>query len=134
MSDFADLIDGVIARQTRSNLVGFLARYKHIEFGRERALDASEIAVILTVIDRFLLDDSFAALGFAEFKNLTGKLASIAGMNDGQIALRPSLVRNACFDAMTCIKALEARLSKDVDRQQIGQLRGPVRHVGANDP
>ena len=133
MTDFADLIDGVIERQTRSNLNHFLRRYEHIEFGRKRELDDNEITLVLTVIDRFLLDDSFADLGFTEFGDLTEKLSFIASMSDCEIGQRCDEVRRASFDAMASIKALEARLCRSVDQTQITRLARPERPRGAND-
>lgn len=134
MTDLADLIDGVIERQTRANLVGFLADYELIEFGRKRKLDASETALILTAVNRFLIDDSFAELGFTEFADLTGNLASIASMHDGQVGQRCELIRRCCFDALASIKAFEARLSRKLDLSQVARLARPMTNPSANEP
>ena len=133
MTDFSDLIEGVLARQTRSNLVEFLGRYELIEFGRKRQLDTGEKTMILTAVDRFLLDDSFAKLGFTEFADLTGNLASVASMNDGQIGQRCDLIRRCSFDAMASLKAFEARLCRGLDQAQIRDDRRHQHRSFAND-
>ena len=51
MTDFVDLIDSVIARQTRANLVSFLDKYELVEFGHKRQLDTGEKTIILTAVD-----------------------------------------------------------------------------------
>ena len=133
MTDFADLIEGVLARQTRANLVDFLDKYELVEFGHKRQLDTGETTMILTALDRFLLDDSFAELGFTEFADLTGNLASVASMNDGQIGQRCDLIRRSSFDAMVSLKAFEARLCRGVDRAQIRDDRRHQHTSFAND-
>ena len=111
----------------------FLQGYRHVEFGRTRELDGSEIALVLTVIDRFLMDDSFADLGFAEFTDLAAKLASIAALSDSQIDKHGFLIRSASFDAMACLKALEARLSRRVHRRAIYTWHAHGNQPAAND-
>ena len=133
MTDFVDLIDGVLARQTRTNLVDFLGKYELVEFGRKRQLDTDEITMILTAVDHFLIDDSFAELGFTEFADLTWVLASVASMNDGQIGQRCDLIRRCSFDAMASLKAFEARLCRGVDQAQIRDNRRHQHTSFAND-
>ncbi len=117
--DFAALIDGVIARQTRSNLAEFLERYEHVEFGRKRKPGPEERAMILTAVDSFLIDKSFASLGMTEFANLQERLAVHAGQEALFSTEEGFRIRNACFEAMVCIKALEARLAREADENSI---------------
>lgn len=110
--DYAALIDRAITREMRSNLAAFLTRYEHVEFGRSRQLDVEEVALVLSAVDHFMLDDSFADLGMAEFRDLAHRLGRHAAQEDLFPAEEGVRIRNACFDALVCIKALEARLSR----------------------
>lgn len=113
--DFVALIDGVIDRQVREELTKFLWRYEHEGGGEFRKLRPSEVRLIRSAIDGFLADRSVAKLGMAEFQHLEERLSAFAAAEQdfvGEDALR---IRNACFDAMVCIKALEARLAKEFD-------------------
>ena len=54
-------------------------------------------------------------------------------MDGGELVQRCDLMRRCAFDAMACIKALEVRLVRQMDRAQANQLIGPFRSAGAND-
>lgn len=84
--------------------------------------------MVLTAVDNFLIDDSFAALGMAEFRNLEERLATHAVQEDIFFTEEGFRIRNACFDAMVCIKALEGRLAREVDASAIlrERLRLPL--------
>ena len=130
--DFANLIDKVIAREMRTNLSTFLQRYRVVEYGFSRVLNLEEIALILRVIDDFMLDDRALNVGFTEFDALHQRLALHANGGEGASAEEETAMRNACFDALACIKALEARLGAALSRIQIPRGAAPSSTV-AND-
>lgn len=117
--DFAALIDGVIERRIRTNFTLFLWNYMFETDGDLRRLTPSEVRLIRSATDGFLSDNSFAPLGMTEFPNLCTRLAEFAAAETDYVGDDAVCIRNACFDAMTCIKALEARLAKEVDTNNI---------------
>jgi hypothetical protein len=104
--------------------------HEHLEAGERRRLDAVEIATVLSVFDHFHLAHSLTRLGVAEFENLRQRLAcciireDLLGGNDG------TEVRNACFDALACIRALEGRLMGSL---ATARARGLLPSAPAND-
>lgn len=62
----------------------------------------------MTAVDNFLVGDSFADLGMAEFSDLYDRLTILAIHQEPFAASNAVRIRNACFDGITCIKALEA--------------------------
>ena len=118
-TNFAQIIDGAIARHTRTRLAEFLSQFQYVEYGRTRALAAWEVALVLTCVDHFLLSDSITELGTTEFRQLRARLNTIAQheapIPDGMF----TLIRNSCFDALACISALEARLCRTLDRAEV---------------
>lgn len=133
VTDFAAMMDRVVARKTREHLATFLASYAHIEFGEPRSLIPEEIALVLTAFDIFLLEDSLASLFVPELDELCGRLSKHAG----QEALFPTVegcrMRNACFDALACLKTLEARVSNLLDQHAVRRER-LCALTPANDP
>ena len=64
----------------------------------------------------------------AEFRDLEIRLSTLAAVEADYIGDDAVRIRNACFDAMACIKALEARLSKERDANAImRETRSPSR-------
>jgi hypothetical protein len=133
MTDFAALLDRVIAREIRGHLTQFLTSYEHVEFGRARPLDVLEIALVLTALDSFLMEDSLTSLEVPDIRRLHLRLRQIAGHEGTFGADEACRARNACFDALACLKALEARLSSQLHKAAI--LRRTCRSppAAAND-
>ncbi len=134
MTNFAALIDRAIARDTRTKLTAFLTIFEHLEFGRSRRLEPEEVALVLSAVDRFLVNDSFASLEVPELDRLSRRLASIAAQEDLASSDDETRVRNACFDALACIKALEAALSRRLHQRAIMSSRLAAPRQPANDP
>lgn len=109
MSNFAQLIDRAIASDIRSRLIRFLSRYQVLDLGKRRKLTLAESTLVLNCVDQFLMTGSFTDLGIAEIRSLRRRLKHIAH-GDRSYLNNETIVRNACFDAMACNAALEARL------------------------
>jgi hypothetical protein len=135
MPDFAALIDGAITSAIRRKLASFLAtNFQHVEFGRARRLDAEEVMLVLSAVDHFLVNDSLTRLRAPDLDKLVERLAAIAAQEDALADENGTSIRNACFDALACIRALEAALSCRVHRAVVTSPRlvGPC--APANDP
>ena len=111
----------------------FLDRFNHVEFGRTRALSTDEKALILTCVDVFGLEQNVTDLGVTEFHNLRRDLARLAEKETDFTDSEAVKVRNACFDALACISALEARLARALDRAEVRLQAQPVPLSIAND-
>ena len=131
MTDCAALIERAIERDLRSRFIPFLTSYQHMEFGRARTLTLDESALVLSCTDQFLLDANVLDLGVAEIANLRVRLQSIAQRPTTLPA--DTTVANTCFDALSCISALEARLCRMLDQVEV-RRRSPSRaQLAAND-
>lgn len=117
--DFNALIERVIGSQLRENLTLFLWSYRFHGDGEPRTLRPSEVRLIRSAIDAFMADNSLAQLGMIEIRNLEKRLASFAANDCDFTGEAADRMRNTCFDAMVCIKALEARLAKEVQRNDV---------------
>lgn len=133
MTDFAAMIDRVIERQTRGRLARFVASYEHVEFGRKRKLDAEEIALVLVIIDTFLCNDSVTTPAGSELNALCQRLGMHAAQEDVFPCPEGVGIRNACFDALNCVRTLEARVAGLVDQHAARRVRRWSRPVPAND-
>jgi hypothetical protein len=131
MMDFAALIERAIERELRSRLVAFLGTYKHVEFGVPRPLALDEAAMVLKCMDAFLVQDSLIDLGVAEIAGLRGRLSALARTIATEQRSRE--VANACFDALACIAALEARLCRALDRAEVRRVGGQLHLSASND-
>jgi hypothetical protein len=131
--DFGALIDKRISRDTRSSLARFLTHYEHLEFGRVRNLDQEEIALVLSAMDQFLLSHGLTGLGLPELEALTKRLGDCAAQQNPACDGDMVYLQNTCFDALACIKVLEARLSRASDREEIIRARPEVLPKAAND-
>lgn len=132
MTDFASLIQKAIERDLRGRFLAFLGAHRLVEFGRSRALTLDEIAMVVGCLDRFHVDGRFLDLGVAEIKDLRSRLSRLA--HPGQKCIAKNAVANACFDALACIAALEARLCRCLDRAQvIGVQNSASSSFAAND-
>lgn len=121
MTDFAGLINGAIERDVRERFLAFLSAHRVVEFGRARAMTLDEMAKVLACFDGFLLDDSLLDLGVAEIRDLRSRLLQFTRPElDG---VNANAVANACFDALACIAALEARLCRCLDRAEVRRVR-----------
>ena len=109
MASFTRIISRAIATDVRDRFLSFLDRHEVLEFGVTRKLTLAEAAMVLNCVDQFLVSGRFHSLGIAEITNLRRRLALIAQGDEEELnnVLR---CRNACFDALACIAALEARL------------------------
>ena len=132
--DFEDLIKKAIERDVRERFLYFLANHQLLEFGRTRAMTLDEKAMVLSCFDKFAAEAHFLDLGVARIEDLRTRLASLAqAKHKGRD--RES-VANACFDALACIAALEARLSRSIDRSEVprlqwrSQMRAPANDEG----
>jgi hypothetical protein len=135
MPDFAALIDGAITGAMRRRLASFLATdFQHVEFGRARKLDAEEVVLVLSAVDHFLLNDSLTGLCAPDLDKLVERLAAIAAQEDALADENGKSIRNACFDALACIRALEAALSRRAHEAAIMSTRLAVPCRPANDP
>ena len=130
--DFARIIDTAIARHTRTRLAEFLSRFQYVDFGRTRGLTALEVGLVLACVDQFLLSDSITELGRTEFRQLRARLNKIAQHEAPIPNEMITLIRNSCFDALACIRALEARLCRTLDRAEVRRV-GSERHCATND-
>jgi len=117
--DFDAIIEGAIDRKIRENLTLFLWSYDLDEDGEYRRLLPDEVRLIRSAVDAFLADNSFANLGVVEFRDLGRRLAAFAANDRDFIGEDATRMRNTCFDAMACIKALEARLAKEVYANEV---------------
>jgi len=133
ITDFATLVDTAIARHTRNRLAEFLSQFQYVEFGRTRPLAAWEVALVLTCIDHFLLDDSITELGTTQFRQLRARLNTIAQHEAPIPEEMFTLIRNSCFDALACISALEARLCRTLDRAEVRRAIGTDMQCAEND-
>jgi hypothetical protein len=132
MTDFAAVIDRAIASDTRAKLGAFLTGFEHLEFGQPRKLDAAEVALVLTATDRFLVEDRLFSLDLPEVRRLTEQLSAIADQ-DLTASAETRRIKNMCFDALACIKALEAQLSLARYRASVLVQTAAAAHW-ANDP
>ena len=123
MTDFAALIDRVIANDIRSQLEIFLKEYQFTEAGRTRRLVPHEAALITDAVDAFLLGDSMAAVVSPEITDVCNRLSRVAEREELGDDEEGILIRNACFDAMACIKVLRARLIRQADQAAIQRSR-----------
>ncbi len=129
--DFAVLIERAIERELRGDFVSFLGTYSHVEFGRARPLTLDETSLVLTCVDKFLLNHCFFDLGVAEIRGLRDRLDQLT-QSPPPVSMCSTVVANTCFDALACIAALESRLSLSVAR--IGAIRRSTAAVfPAND-
>lgn len=111
------VIDRAIRGDTLRNLAIFLLDYEHLEGGDRRRLCASEAALIQSVVEDFLTDDSSADVGVADISGLCDRLATYAAQEE--MLPRIDEMRNDCFNALACIKALEARLARQLEAKSI---------------
>lgn len=128
MANFSMLIERAIAQDFRDKLRAFLTRYQVIELGKQRKLTLAEAALVLECIDQFLIEVSFAELGVAEITDLRNRLEQIAHANQQDL-----LARNACFDALACIAALEARLCQVLRQHELHLVRRSAEQLPANE-
>jgi hypothetical protein len=107
--DFSKLISEAITGNLREHLRHLLLSYEHNEFGAARTLRTDEISLILSVFDHLATEFAFNELGVAEFTDLIERLCEFA---DDETLTSPDQLRlrNACFDAVACIRALQSRL------------------------
>ena len=115
--NYGAVIDRAIRQDTLRNLAIFLIDYEHVEGGDRRKLCASETALIQSVVEDFLTDDSSAEVGVVEVRGLCERLASYAAQEE--MLPRLEEMRNDCFNALACVKALEARLARQRDANSI---------------
>lgn len=132
MTDCATLIELAIERDLRSHFVTFLGRYQHVEFGCARSLRLDEMTLVLACTDRFLRATSALKLGVAEIAGLRDRLQDIAQRPISSPS--ETMIANTCFDALACILALEARLSRaaDCNKAEITNRRNCTQ-LAAND-
>lgn len=116
-ADFKALIESAIEAEVRSRLCTFLLEYQTVEFGRPRHLTLEEQTLVINCIDLFLMRTSWTNLGVVQIQSLTNRLSHLA--STAQVPTLPRQIRNACFDAIACIKALEARLKGTLIRSEV---------------
>jgi hypothetical protein len=115
MTDFATLIRRAVERDLRQRFIDFLSKYEHVEIGHARPLTLDEAAMALACFDHFAADSSFIHLGVVEIARLRRLLNRVAVTPD----VPREVIANACFDALACITALEARLCMTLDRVEV---------------
>lgn len=128
MTNFAILIEHAIAHDFRDKLLAYLSQHQVIELGGQRNLTLAEASLILNCVDQFFISTSFADLGVAEITNLQNRLQQIA--HDNQ---RCPLVRNASFDALACIAALEAQLCQTLMQYEMRSVDRAEKQRPANE-
>lgn len=119
MPDFVAIIERGIASRRQSHFRHFLMDYERQEGGATRPLKEDEIALIKDVVESFIVADQGPALGVAEIDRLCDHLAAYAAQEE--MFLNDRKIRRDCFDAVACIKALEARLALQEERNRIMQ-------------
>lgn len=122
-TDFSVLIDRVINDEQNDNLAAFLDDFQVIEHERRRSPSGEERELIRAATLAFLQDRRFGSLGMAEFHDLDERLARHAAQEELFATEEGIKIRNACFDAMVCIKALRARLQQQLNANAILRAR-----------
>ena len=133
MTDFSALIDRAISQETQSNIATFLACYQLTDGGGIRKLRRAEVALIAATMDAFLSDNRIADRVLTEVVSLCSRLNEIAAKESLAATPEGTRIRNVCFDALACIKALEVCVLRQADRSAISPGRAAPLASPAND-
>jgi hypothetical protein len=111
-ANFSDLIDRALVGNDLLNFRTFLLQYERSEVAGSRPLSPLEKELVTDAFESFLITPGAMKLGVTEFQGLLERLTAYAAQEE--MFSRIDEMRNDCFNALACIKALEARLVRQI--------------------
>lgn len=115
--DYSAIIDRGIKARVRHELAHFLVDFEISDDGVERQLTGAELALVKSVLESFFMHGELISLGLNEVDCLTERLSRHAG--EPELFPIPHRLRNDCFDAAACIRALEVKAMQQAHANDI---------------